>query len=91
MTTALTLSAIQYTALDGGIPANVLEHVRLIEDADGHGARLVVFPELSLTGYDLEALADPGQWVSAGGPAARRPARNLPADRDHRGRRGPVP
>ena len=68
MTTALTLSAIQYTALDGGIPANVLEHVRLIEDADGHGARLVVFPELSLTGYGLEALADPEQWVTAADP-----------------------
>ena len=68
MTTALTLSAIQYTALDGGIPANVPEHIRLIEDADDHGARLVVFPELSLTGYDLEALADPERWVTAADP-----------------------
>ena len=68
MTTALTLSAIQYTALDGGIPANVAEHVRLIEDADDHGARLVVFPELSLTGYDLKGLADPGRWVTAADP-----------------------
>ena len=65
MTTALTLSAIQYTALDGGIPANTAEHIRLIEDADDHGARLVVFPELSLTGYDLRGLADPQRWVTA--------------------------
>lgn len=68
MRTALTLSAIQYTALDGGIPANAAEHVRLIEDADSHGARLVVFPELSLTGYDLDSLADPGRWVTATDP-----------------------
>lgn len=65
MTTALTLSAIQYTALDGGITANVAEHIRLIEDADDHGARLVVFPELSLTGDDLQGLADPERWVTA--------------------------
>lgn len=68
MTTALTLSAIQYTALDGGIAANVPEHIRLIEDAADHGARLVVFPELSLTGYDLAGLADPERWVTAADP-----------------------
>jgi predicted amidohydrolase len=68
VTTALTLSAIQYTALDGGIAANVAEHIRLIEDAADHGARLVVFPELSLTGYDLEGLVDPERWVTAADP-----------------------
>ena len=68
VTPALTLSAIQYTAFDGGIPANAAEHIRLIEDADDHGARLVVFPELSLTGYDLPGLADPARWVTAADP-----------------------
>lgn len=66
MTTALTLSAIQYTALDGGPAANVLEHIRLIEDADSHGARLVIFPGLSLTGYEPGRLADPEYWLGAG-------------------------
>ncbi|MDR7081517.1 putative amidohydrolase [Arthrobacter ginsengisoli] len=66
MITALTLSAIQYTALDGGLAANVPEHIRLIEDADNHGARLVVFPVLSLTGYGPGGLADPEHWVTAG-------------------------
>jgi predicted amidohydrolase len=56
VTAPLTVSAIQYAALDGGIDTNVPEHVRLIEDADSHGARLVVFPELSLTGYNLRLL-----------------------------------
>ncbi|MCU1518951.1 MAG: hydrolase [Pseudarthrobacter sp.] len=63
MTDALTVSAIQYQALGGGIAPNALEHVRLIEDADSHGARLVVFPELSLTGYDLPLLASREHWL----------------------------
>ncbi len=68
MTTALTLSAIQYQALDGGPAANVPEHIRLIEDAADHGSRLALFPELSLTGYELGLLDDPGHWVTAGDP-----------------------
>lgn len=63
--TALTLSAIQYEALDGGVAANVPEHIRLIEDAESHGARLVIFPELSLTGYRLNLLEGPEEWLSA--------------------------
>jgi predicted amidohydrolase len=63
--TALTLSAIQYEALDGGVAANVPEHIRLIEDAESHGARLVIFPELSLTGYRLDLLEGPEEWLSA--------------------------
>jgi predicted amidohydrolase len=72
VTAPLTVSVIQYAALAGGIYANAPEHVRLIEDADSHGARLVVFPELSLTGYDLPLLRsghqfDAGdQWVAPG-------------------------
>lgn len=65
MTTPLTLSAVQYEALDGGIAANLAEHIRLIEDADDHGSRLVIFPELSLTGYALQRLSDPDQWLTA--------------------------
>ena len=72
VTAPLTVSVIQYAALDGGIDANAREHVRLIEDADSHGARLVVFPELSLTGYDLPLLRGGDrfhagdQWVAPG-------------------------
>lgn len=68
MTDALTVSAIQYQALKGGIAPNVQEHVRLIEDADSHGARLVVFPELSLTGYDLALLAADDAWLRQDDP-----------------------
>lgn len=63
MTLALTVSAIQYHALEGGILPNALEHVRLIEDAESHGARLAVFPELSLTGYNLALLESPESWL----------------------------
>jgi predicted amidohydrolase len=68
VTEALTVSAIQYQALDGGITPNVDEHVRLIEDAESHGARLVVFPELSLTGYNLALLAADDAWLRPGDP-----------------------
>ena len=63
MTDTLPVAVIQYQPLDGGIPANAAEHVRLIEDADDHGSRLVVFPELSLTGYRLDLLEDPDSWL----------------------------
>lgn len=71
MTPALTVTAVQYQALGGGIAGNVPEHVGLIEDADSHGARLVIFPELSLTGYNLPLLQDGGvprggQWLEPG-------------------------
>lgn len=68
MTGSLTVSAVQYQAVDGGVAPNAMEHVRLIEDADSHGARLVVFPELSLSGYNLASLADPHCWIEAQDP-----------------------
>lgn len=63
MTEALTVSAIQYQWLEGGIIPNVQEHVRLIEDAESHGARLVLFPGLSLTGYNLALLKAEDSWL----------------------------
>jgi predicted amidohydrolase len=41
----------------GDLEANLKIHKQLIKDAKGAGADLVVFPELSLTGYFLEELA----------------------------------
>lgn len=57
---------IQHGALARGISRNAAEHVRLIEDADSHGSRLVVFPELSLTGYRLDLLSDADGWLVPG-------------------------
>jgi predicted amidohydrolase len=58
------VSVIQYRARYGGVSANVPEHVALIEDAASHGARLVIFPELSVTGYSLALLEEPQQWIT---------------------------
>jgi predicted amidohydrolase len=41
----------------GQLEANLARHHELLEEARGHGAGLVVFPELGLTGYQLQDLA----------------------------------
>ncbi|MGF6835366.1 putative amidohydrolase [Paenarthrobacter sp. TE4293] len=61
----LRAAVVQYEALLSGtgavsVEANVAAHVVLVEQAHALGARLVLFPELSLTGYDLEAFGGPG-------------------------------
>ena len=44
--------AAQSSSVRGDIEGNVKGHIRLIEEAAKHGAALIVFPELSLTGYE---------------------------------------
>ncbi len=46
--------AAQSSSVRGDIVGNVKSHIRLIEKAAEHGANLVVFPELSLTGYERD-------------------------------------
>jgi len=48
------VAAAQPHLIDGDVDANVAAHVDAVRRS---GARLVVFPELSLTGYDLAAEA----------------------------------
>jgi predicted amidohydrolase len=40
----------------GDVPHNLERHLQVVEEARGGGAHLVVFPELSLTGYFLKDL-----------------------------------
>ncbi|GGY85470.1 carbon-nitrogen hydrolase family protein [Pseudoduganella plicata] len=47
-------AAAQTVVLKGDIAANVARHVVLAAIAARHGARMIVFPELSLTGYEPE-------------------------------------
>lgn len=47
------LAAAQTVPIAGDVPANIEQHVRLVRVAAREGAKLVVFPELSLTGYEL--------------------------------------
>lgn len=55
---AITIAAAQSTSAPLDVAANVLEHLRFIEAAAGHGVQWLVFPELSLTGYELAAMPD---------------------------------
>lgn len=64
MSAELTVAAVQYESSQGGIAANIDGHVQALEDADGHGARIAVFPELSLIGYDLSQLDDDACWLT---------------------------
>lgn len=51
------LAAAQSIPIRGDVDANIQEHIRLVHVAAEAGADVVVFPELSLTGYELD-LAD---------------------------------
>jgi predicted amidohydrolase len=49
----LPIAVAQTSPVKGDVAANVAEHVVLAGIAASHGARLVLFPELSLTGYEI--------------------------------------
>jgi predicted amidohydrolase len=52
-----TIAVAQTCPVRGDVDANLEEHLRLAGCAAAEGAQLVVFPELSLTGYEI-GLAD---------------------------------
>jgi predicted amidohydrolase len=54
----LTVAAIQMEPRIGEVDANLARSVALIEKAAGHGAKLVVLPELCNTGYVFESRAE---------------------------------
>lgn len=54
MRAALAVAAVQPPCLSYDVAANAITHAESIRSA---GARVVVFPELSLTGYELDAPA----------------------------------
>ena len=51
-------AAVQSISVRGDIAANVRRHAALAASAAAHGARLALFPELSLTGYEPDVAAD---------------------------------
>ncbi|HSD11130.1 MAG TPA: nitrilase-related carbon-nitrogen hydrolase, partial [Candidatus Binatia bacterium] len=57
MTRARSIAAAQTIPMRGDVDANVDQHVRLVHIAAEEQAQVLVFPELSLTGYELD-LAD---------------------------------
>lgn len=48
-----SIAVAQTCPLAGDVEANLEEHLRLTQVAASRGAQIVVFPELSLTGYEL--------------------------------------
>ncbi|MBP2167029.1 putative amidohydrolase [Erwinia toletana] len=50
-----SVAAAQYASRARDIDANISHHLRWIEHAAAQGVDLLLFPELSLTGYELEA------------------------------------
>jgi predicted amidohydrolase len=55
MSAPFIVAAAQSLPVAGDVPKNVEEHLTFLREAGARGARLVVFPELSLTGYEREA------------------------------------
>lgn len=53
----LKVGLAQISPLLGDIPANLASHLEMIDAAAEQGLELLVFPELSLTGYDLHEKA----------------------------------
>lgn len=50
----MNIALVQCRSVRGDIPANIVHHINLIQQAAAHGADLIIFPELSLTGYEPE-------------------------------------
>ena len=53
----LRIAAAQSASVPGDIDANVRRHCVFIDAAASAGTELLIFPELSLTGYDLPGMA----------------------------------
>ncbi len=54
MNAAITISLAQIPVVRGDLPSNLAQHIYMIERSAEHDADVVVFPELSLTGYELD-------------------------------------
>ena len=64
----LVVAAAQMESVFGDVDANVAITVRMIREAAVGGAQLVVSPELSLIGYDLDQLSDRRLWLTPDDP-----------------------
>ncbi|KZN57914.1 carbon-nitrogen hydrolase family protein [Pseudoalteromonas luteoviolacea] len=50
----MILAVAQCGSIRGDVESNIDEHLRYIQEASKHGVNYLVFPELSLTGYEPE-------------------------------------
>ena len=65
----LTIGLAQISPRLGDVKANLDKHLRFIEQAATQGVELLVFPELSLTGYMLQDLVHDVAIATARTPA----------------------
>lgn len=66
---SMKIATVQFTCSPADVSANVQLMAALADEARGQGAELVVFPELAVTGYELEAvLTRRDLWVRADDP-----------------------
>ncbi len=56
--TTLTIAAAQSISVAGDLAANIARHLRFMQVAAEQGVQLLVFPELSLTGYERGLAAE---------------------------------
>jgi predicted amidohydrolase len=62
--TSLRIAAAQAQPVSGDVAANIARTVELTDLAAGHGAKLVVFPEKFLSGYEPDLIAnDPAKYA----------------------------
>jgi predicted amidohydrolase len=54
MSLPLSIAAAQTIPIRGNVDANIEQHVQLVHGAAEEQAQIIVFPELSLTGYELD-------------------------------------
>lgn len=80
---SFTLAAAQVPSVRGDVAANVATHVRTIQAAATHEVAVLIFPELSLTGYEPELAA---ALALAPCDAILEPLRRAAAQDDGRGR-----
>jgi len=64
----LRIAAAQFDAVNGNLTENINRHIELLEMAAAKGASLVLFPELSITGY-CSSLLDQDKDACAVDPA----------------------
>jgi len=58
MTRTRSIAAAQTVPMRGDVDGNIRQHVRLVHVAAEQQAQVLVFPELSLTGYELDLAND---------------------------------
>lgn len=58
MKTGVTISLAQVPVVRGDITANLEQHLEMVKQSAHYKADVVVFPELSLTGYELDLAAE---------------------------------